>query len=186
MTNVWGAIGKALSGGASGLITGLGDTIDKFVTTKEEKELLKQAMTKLVQEHEVNLQKVALDGYRAEVEDRASARNRELEIAKTGKTDWLMKAVGVVALVSFLVVILAVIFDKKLGLGISDQPIFNHLIGLVEGVAMMVFGYFYGTSKSSSDKTMMLSPKPPVAPTIDLSGLTRRERKKIIRNQTTD
>jgi hypothetical protein len=157
MANVWAVIGKALSGGASGLITGLGDTIDKFVTTKEEKELLKQAMTKLVQDHDMALKQMSLEVFKAEVADRDSARNRELEIAKTDKNDWLMKASGVVALVSFVSMLLAIIFDKTLGLGISEQPIFHQLMGIVEGVALTVFAYYFGTSKSSADKTKHLA-----------------------------
>jgi hypothetical protein len=35
--------------------------------------------------------------------------------------------------------------------------LFIHLVGLVEGAVLTIIAYYYGTSKSSSDKTKMLA-----------------------------
>ena len=39
--------------------------------------------------------------YKLEIEDRDSARKREVEIAKTGKKDYMMQLTGIVGLLSF-------------------------------------------------------------------------------------
>lgn len=157
MPNIWKNIGEALSGAGGGLIKGLGETVDRFVTTKEEKEQLKQAMQKLVQDHEMGLKQLLLDEFKAEIEDRDSARRREVELAKTDKTDWLMYLSGVVALACFLFMVLAVIFDRKLELGIGDLPIFHQLMGIIEGVSLTIFAYYFGTSNSSQKKTRLMN-----------------------------
>lgn len=87
------------------------------------------------------------------LEDVANARNREVELAKTGKNDFMMHASGIVGLGAFLLMVIAVIFIP----GVSDNVLIHQLMGIVEGVALTIFGYYYGTSKSSSDKTKLLT-----------------------------
>lgn len=91
-----------------------------------------------------------LDLYLKDVD---SARNREIEMAKTDKSDWMMYLVGIIGLVSFMIVIYAIIWIPEM----QENKMFIHLVGMVEGVIITkIFGYYYGTSKSSSDKTNML------------------------------
>lgn len=89
--------------------------------------------------------------------DMANARNREIELVKAGKkTDPMMMAAGTVILLAFSLMVLSVIFTKPMGLDVESNPLFHQLMGIIEGVALSVFGYYYGTSKSSSDKTQVL------------------------------
>ncbi|MAX80337.1 MAG: hypothetical protein CL843_09195 [Crocinitomicaceae bacterium] len=97
--------------------------------------------------------------YDLEIKDRESARNREVDMAKAGKSDWLMYASGITALGVFLFMVIAVILNSKFELGIDDSPLFHQLMGIIEGASLSVFGYYFGTSKSSSDKTKLLSNK---------------------------
>jgi hypothetical protein len=101
---------------------------------------------KLIQEHEKEM-------YELEIKDRDSARNREIEIAKVGGNDHLMYVSGYVALAAFLVMIFAVIFLPE---SVSHNSLFHQLMGIIEGVALTVFGYYFGTSKSSHEKTSLL------------------------------
>lgn len=94
-----------------------------------------------------------IEMYQLEVRDRESARTREVEMAKTGKTDHLMYVAGYTALLTFLLMVVSVIFFGDL---VSDNPLFHQLMGIIEGVALTVFGYYFGTSKSSSDKNKLL------------------------------
>ncbi|MTI33312.1 hypothetical protein [Xanthovirga aplysinae] len=96
--------------------------------------------------------RVALKNYeleltRLELEDRVSARQREIEVKRTGMTDWLMIASGATALGSFILIVLAVIF-----LPMKNSSLFHQLLGMVEGVALTVFAYYFGTSKSAVEK----------------------------------
>jgi len=84
--------------------------------------------------------------------DRADARNREVELAKTGRTDWMMYLAGCVAMGTFILMVIAVIFVADT----RENPLFHQLMGIIEGVALTVFAYYFGTSKSSVDKTKLL------------------------------
>jgi hypothetical protein len=84
-----------------------------------------------------------LKAYEAEVEDRDSARKREVEVAKTGKFDFLFNLTGLVGLTAFGVIVWAIL---ALEIPESNRELFYHLIGIVEGVTLSIFGYYFGTS----------------------------------------
>ena len=81
--------------------------------------------------------------YKLEVEDRDSARKREVEIAKTNRQDYMMTLTGIVGLLSFAFIIYAVVYVPS----VTDNDLFVHLMGMVEGVVISnIFAYYYGTS----------------------------------------
>jgi hypothetical protein len=84
-----------------------------------------------------------LKAYEAEVSDRDSARKREVEVTKTGKFDYLFNLTGLVGLASFGIIVWAIL---ALDIPESNKELFYHLIGIVEGVALSIFGYYFGTS----------------------------------------
>ena len=91
---------------------------------------------KMLQNHQKEL-------YKIEVADRDSARNREIEVSKTGKKDFMMTLTGVVGLMSFAFIIYAVVYVPT----VTDNDLFVHLMGMVEGVVISnIFAYYYGTS----------------------------------------
>ena len=91
---------------------------------------------KMLQNHQKEL-------YKIEVADRDSARNREIEVSKTGKKDFMMTLTGVVGLMSFAFILYAVVYVPT----VTDNDLFVHLMGMVEGVVISnIFAYYYGTS----------------------------------------
>ena len=84
-----------------------------------------------------------LEAYKTEVTDRDSARNREVEITKTGKIDYLFNLTGLVGLTAFGVVVWAIL---ALDIPKGNKELFIHTIGIVEGVALSIFGYYFGNS----------------------------------------
>jgi hypothetical protein len=84
-----------------------------------------------------------LRAYEAEVSDRDSARNREVEVTKTGKIDFLFNLTGLVGLTAFGVIVWAILV---LDIPEQNKELFYHLIGIVEGVTLSIFGYYFGTS----------------------------------------
>ena len=97
----------------------------------------------LFQEFEMYKMDFAKECFELEVKDRDSARVREVELAKTGKFDFMMLATGVVGLLSFMFVIYAVVYVPS----IKDNDLFVHLLGMIEGVVISnIFAYYYGTS----------------------------------------
>ncbi len=81
--------------------------------------------------------------YELEVADRDSARKREVEVKKTGDSDFMMLATGLSGLASFIFIIYAVVYEP----GVLENDLFVHLMGMVEGVVISnIFAYYYGTS----------------------------------------
>jgi len=81
--------------------------------------------------------------YELEIKDRESARNREIEVKKTGDKDLMMMLTGIVGLLSFVFVIYAVVYEE----GVLNNDLFVHLMGMIEGVVISnIFAYYYGTS----------------------------------------
>jgi hypothetical protein len=82
-----------------------------------------------------------LKAYEAEVSDRDSARKREVEVTKTGKIDFLFNLTGLVGLTAFGIIVWAIL---ALDIPESNKELFYHLIGIVEGVTLSIFGYYFG------------------------------------------
>lgn len=81
--------------------------------------------------------------YEAQVMDRDSARVREVNLAKSGKTDWLFLMTGFVGLGAFAFAIYAIVYEPQT----KDNDLFIHLLGLLEGVVVSnIFAYYFGTS----------------------------------------
>lgn len=112
--------------GVLGVAKNLINMSDKF--TKEEKELLTEDLAQL---------------YETEVRDRESARLREVEILKGGKTDFMFPLTGLIGLAVFCFIVYAIAF---LQIPDSNKEIWIHLIGISEGVVLSIFGYYFGSA----------------------------------------
>ena len=141
-------VGKFLSEKGSKVIDIVGD----FIPTVDMISNLISTDPNLTPEERQEAQRLVLEESRLEIEDRKSAREREIEIAKTGRKDVLQLSAGFTALLAFIIMILAVIFKMP---GIETN-IFHQLMGIIEGVALTVFAYYFGTSKGSKDKQSMI------------------------------
>jgi hypothetical protein len=87
--------------------------------------------------------------YRLEVEDRDSARKREAAIIASGGKDWMMTLTGIVGLAAFGFLVYTVVTTQ---VPESNKEIFIHMIGIVEGVALSIFGYYFGSAVKKEDK----------------------------------
>jgi len=94
-------------------------------------------------EEKSRLNQELVEMYKAEVADRDSARKREVEVAKSGRFDFLFNLTGIVGLTAFGVVVWAIL---TLEIPESNKELFYHMVGIVEGVVLSIFGYYFGTS----------------------------------------
>jgi len=127
LNKVPGLVGDVLPDkGVLGIVKNLIDTDESIPA--EEKETLKREL------------------YEMEIADRDSARQREVQVKKAGGQDWMMFVTGLVGLASFMFMIYAVVYIPS----VSENDLFVHLMGMIEGVVISnIFAYYYGTS---SDK----------------------------------
>ena len=135
LPNALGVVGDLLPDkGLFGVVKNLIDKDDNL--SAEDRKLLQQH---LIEAHEL------------EVRDRESARIRETEIAKTGRFDLMFNLTGIIGLLSFIFMIYCIVF---LTIPAENKEMWIHLIGIVEGVVISIFGYFYGSSvkKNIQDK----------------------------------
>jgi len=87
--------------------------------------------------------------YKLEVEDRDSARKREARIVEAGGKDWMMSLTGIVGLAAFAFLVYTVVTTQ---VPETNKEIFIHMIGIVEGVALSIFGYYFGSAVKKDDK----------------------------------
>jgi hypothetical protein len=78
-----------------------------------------------------------------EAQDRASARNREIEMAKSGKADWLFVLTGLIGLGVFIFIVYTITY---LEIPKENKELFIHLIGISEGIVISIFSYYFGSS----------------------------------------
>jgi hypothetical protein len=81
--------------------------------------------------------------YALEVADRDSARKREVEIAKTGRFDFMFNLSGIIGLGSFAFIIYAIVY---LNIPENNKEVWIHTIGIIEGIVLSIFGYFFGSA----------------------------------------
>jgi hypothetical protein len=112
--------------GALGIVKNLINLSDDL--SPEDKQMLSEEILKLEE---------------LEVKDRDSARNREIEIAKIHKYDFLFYLTGIIGLAAFCFMIYAIVY---LSIPEPNKEVWIHLIGITEGIVISIFGYYFGSS----------------------------------------
>ncbi|MGI1671974.1 MAG: hypothetical protein K6L74_16850 [Neptuniibacter sp.] len=104
--------------------------------------------------HRETLENIALQETQAFLQDRQSAREREVAVVTaTGKKDINLYALAWLVVVGYVVLTCVISFiDIPES---NSQAAFMLYGGLVSGFSM-VLGYFFGSSKGSSDKNLMM------------------------------
>lgn len=97
----------------------------------------------------IEMEKIGLSREQLGYADTASAREREI---KTGDTLTLQILSGII-IGAFLIIVYRVLFN---GMALQDSVIAGALIGYVSAKADTVVGYYFGSSKGSTEKTAAL------------------------------
>jgi len=135
-------VGQFLSVKAPKVLEVVGDALPETGVLGIVKNLIDKS-DELRQEDKDMLQNVLREMYEVEVRDRESARNREVEIAKTGKLDLMFMLTGGIGLAVFCFIVYAIVY---LQVPEDNKEIWIHLIGISEGVVLSIFGYYFGSS----------------------------------------
>ena len=96
----------------------------------------------LTPEEKAQLHEQVVEMYKLEVEDRNSARQREVEMIKAGSEDWMMNFTGIVGLGGFVLLLIAIVFIQ---VPEHNKELMIHTTGIVEGIVLSIVGYYFGS-----------------------------------------
>lgn len=107
----------------------------------------------------VELQKLSIQQLGLELADTASARTRQVEHEKaTGKSDTTLYILAWSIIAGFFSLTLTLLYFSYSGKPITDQTgVLFMLMGTLSTAFGMVVGYFFGSSKGSADKSILLA-----------------------------
>ena len=143
-------IRKILQGGASEVIGAIGSVLDNVITNKEELAKAKLEAEKEVNRHFEAVQENLLKEQELMVQDRGTARTREAEFLKaTGHIDYLMWFLAMAGII-LLAYCLYVLINSEL----ANKELFIHFLGIIEGVVVSMYSYYFGSSVGSRIKDM--------------------------------
>ena len=134
-------LGKLLKDKAPRILNVVGDLLPDKGVMGVVKNLI-DVEPSLTSEEKKMLHQQAVEFYKLEVEDRDSARKREVEIMKTGAKDWMMNLTGIVGLFSFLFLVYAIVF---ITVPEHNKELMIHTTGIVEGIVLSIVGYYFGS-----------------------------------------
>lgn len=135
---------------SSKLLDKLRAILDEVITSKEEKEALHNRLQELVHEHEQALVK-------AEVDDRRSAREREVAGLNSGSLNLTQNVLAYTAIAAFFA-ITGYIISRGLGhMDAEESFIIGNLTGMAGAIAKDIYGYYFGSSKG--EKTHVEMPR---------------------------
>ena len=93
------------------------------------------------------------------VDERKSSHSREIELAKAGEDNYIQPVLAIIGVVSFFGMI-----GYMLSAGLNDMSqessfIIGNMTGMAAAIAKDIYGYYFGSSKGSKDKTDKLGMK---------------------------
>jgi hypothetical protein len=139
-----------LSSGTTDVIGAVGKVLDNVITNKEELAQAKLEAEKEINRHFEAVQSAILKERELDVQDRTTARNREAEFLKaTGHIDYLMWFLAIAGML-VLCYCLYVLTNQEL----ENKELFIHFLGIIEGVVVSIYSYFFGSSVGSRIKDM--------------------------------
>ncbi len=163
---IGGLLGGPLGGAAGGIISMLGgvlglkpgevtpEALDKLISTDPEA-LIK--LRGLEWEHRVELQRLVLATETARLGDIADARSREVQLTQaTGKRDYNLYILAWLVVTGFFSLCAMLFFYA---VPEASSPVVFSLFGALSTGFGTVLQYFFGSSRSSNDKTSILASK---------------------------
>jgi hypothetical protein len=108
-------------------------------------------LDKMDNEYRMELLRTEMEVFKTEVQDRESARSREISFmqANGGKRDWLMGSVVIAGLLMVIGVILVLVFVE---IPAGNQRLADMSFGTIMAFGASVFSYYLGTTKGSRSK----------------------------------
>jgi hypothetical protein len=126
------------------------DLIDEIVTTKEEKAELHLKLRALEMHHAEAMTESALS-------DVLSARQREVDVTKSGALNLTQNILAYMAIVAFFVMTGYILANGIGTLEADESFIIGNLTGMAAAIAKDIYGYYFGSSRG--DQFLFRRPK---------------------------
>ena len=152
MSNI---ISELAEGGAKGLFSGLGDLFTKTRQAIKGLELdpnKKAELDSQLASLELESEKLEQQANETTAKEKDSARNREIEIAKLGKKNYIMPILATLAIVGFGWVMVR-LFNKDIDN--DNRDLIMMLVGALIAQVKDIYGYYFGSSFGSHNKDLM-------------------------------
>jgi hypothetical protein len=154
-------IGGPAAGGIVSMVASALGVEGKPESIMAELERNPEAMLKLKElqlTHKTRFEELALEDTKAHLADMQNARQREVEIRKSGGSTWPLYMLASIIVVGFFGLLITLITMEGAVTADKERYIFLMLGSLVTSFAGVI-QYFFGSSKGSSDKTALLVSK---------------------------
>jgi len=132
-----------LGGGATDIITGIGDTAKKFITTEQDRMAFELEQQKAAFE----LKKLMLMAEEKYFEDTQSAREMYKSDSSVQKILALLFTVSFFGFMVFLLFML-----QSTTLPPAQENLVFTMFGAISGIMVTIIGFYFGSSKGSADK----------------------------------
>lgn len=149
-----GNVIKNLIGGkAADIVDSVGNVVDRFVQTKEEKEAAQLEMTKVINTHLQLMEEEATKQMEQQVKEMDSARQRELQIAISDKAPLISKIITPILALT-ITALTFILFYMIMFKGVKgvEKDILVFVLGALTGYVGMVLSYYFGSSIGSHQK----------------------------------
>ena len=139
---------------ATGDIRGAVDSIGSRIKEKAATDERAQSLLIEFEREKLNFTR---EMYSLEVADRDSARNREVEIAKTGVKNYAQNSLAYIGVGGFLCLVAYLVgYGLPDELGEQEMFMIGNLTGTVATIAATIFNYYFGTSQGSRRKNEII------------------------------
>jgi uncharacterized membrane protein len=136
-----------LGGQATNIITGIGETAKKFITTDQDR----MAFELEQQKWEFEFKKLAMTAEQKYFEDTMSARDMYKADSSIQKILSLLFTVSFFGFMVFLLFML-----QNTTLPPAQENLIFTMFGAISGIMVTIVGFYFGSSKGSSDKNEKL------------------------------
>lgn len=145
---------QLFSGGFKDIISTVGDTAKKFITTEADR----QAFELALQEAELSRRKLEMEGEQKYFEDRSSARDMYKHDSKLQKIYAMTFLVGYIALTSIMVyLVVAWIGAKKIDIPDWAVALISTIYGAMSSKVNTITDFLFGSSQGSKNKDDLIA-----------------------------
>lgn len=105
----------------------------------------------------LELQRIDLEFFQAEIADKANARSLEMERVRSGQKNWTQNILAFTGVVAFFTMV-GFLLTRGLGNMTTEESfIVGNVTGIVGGIAVNIYSYYFGSSTGSREKDRNMS-----------------------------